>query len=158
MISMKGIRRFRSFLRQLESAVESYNKSCCSQVSTAQCHVLMRIDADGWATVSDLAGTLHLDASTISRTVDGLVRAGYITRAEDPNDRRSAVLRLSSRGESLCSDINTAADAFFAKAINRIPTKEQSAVLKSFEILVTALSEVERERRQVSGRCNCAKR
>lgn len=157
MIQKRDIRKFRSVLRQLERTVELQNKSCCPQVTSAQCHVLLQIDEDKETTVSDLAGTLHLDASTVSRTVDGLVRAKLVKRAENPADRRSIVLHTTDKGRKLCNDINSEADAFFAKKINRIPAKEWPAVLKSFETLVRALSDPKHERRQSSACCDCGK-
>lgn len=60
--------------------------------------VLTRIDAEGEARLSELAGLLGVDASTLSRQVKQLLREGYLARASDPDDGRAAILRLTRRG------------------------------------------------------------
>lgn len=47
----------------------------------------------------ELAERMALSRSTISTTVDALVRRGYVERREDPADRRSVRLSLTSEGE-----------------------------------------------------------
>jgi len=51
--------------------------------------------------VSDLAEEIHSDVSTVSRQVAGLVRAGYVDRAPDPDDGRAHVLSLSPSGRQI---------------------------------------------------------
>jgi len=49
-------------------------------------------------TVADLAG---FDASTVSRQVADLEKAGLLSREPDPDDRRAAVLKPTVAGEAL---------------------------------------------------------
>ncbi len=42
-------------------------------ISLAQCHTLLEIEKSHEISISELANTLSLDKSTVSRTVDGLV-------------------------------------------------------------------------------------
>jgi DNA-binding MarR family transcriptional regulator len=46
-----------------------------------------------------LAERFHLDASTVSRQVAGLVQAGLVGKEMDPADRRAWRLRLTRHGE-----------------------------------------------------------
>ena len=46
-----------------------------------------------------LAERLHVDASTVSRQIAGLVDGGLITREADPADGRACRLRVTPRGE-----------------------------------------------------------
>lgn len=48
---------------------------------------------------SDLARYMEVDRSTISRSVNELVAAGYVVRSPDPRDARTNILRLSPAGE-----------------------------------------------------------
>jgi len=57
---------------------------------TLSCHGDMRL--------SDLAGKLQLDASTVSRHVRQLEDRGLVERAGDPDDRRAALVRASAAG------------------------------------------------------------
>jgi DNA-binding MarR family transcriptional regulator len=51
--------------------------------------------------VSDVATQLNIDASTASRFVADVVRAGYLARHQSGEDRRRSVLRLTPRGQGL---------------------------------------------------------
>jgi DNA-binding MarR family transcriptional regulator len=49
--------------------------------------------------LSDLAGRLRLDASTVSRHVRQLQQRGLVERSHDPDDRRASQVRLAPDGE-----------------------------------------------------------
>ena len=50
--------------------------------------------------VTELASSTNLDASTVSRHVAQLDRAGLVERTPDPDDRRAHRVRLSPEGRS----------------------------------------------------------
>ena len=56
------------------------------------------IDADEPLSVKALGDELGLSLHAISRALDGLVQREFVTRAEDPADRRSKRLALTRKG------------------------------------------------------------
>ena len=50
----------------------------------------------------DLAESKGVDASTVSRQVAQLVRAGFIRRDPDPDDGRAALLGITDHGRQYC--------------------------------------------------------
>ena len=56
------------------------------------------IDADEPLSVKALGDELGLSLPAISRALDGLVQREFVTRAEDPADRRSKRLALTRKG------------------------------------------------------------
>ena len=90
---------FRRQLRVLEREVirELEAQTDCCGVTLAQCHVLLEL-ADSILSLSGLSELLSLDRSTLSRTVDGLVKAGLVERSDDPSDRRTLRLVLTPAG------------------------------------------------------------
>ncbi len=50
-------------------------------------------------TMGELSTQLDVPLSSVTRLVDGLVRAKLAERSDDPNDRRIVRLRLSARGQ-----------------------------------------------------------
>jgi DNA-binding MarR family transcriptional regulator len=56
------------------------------------------IDADEPLSVKALGDELGLSLPAISRALDGLVQRDFVTRAEDPADRRSKRLALTRKG------------------------------------------------------------
>ena len=87
-----SIRDFRTNLRVLEREVElsmTSEAGCCG-VTFAQCHLLLEVERRGQTSVTELAGALELDKSTLSRTVDAACRAGLIDRTMDPCEQAAA--------------------------------------------------------------------
>ncbi|MDI9915608.1 MarR family transcriptional regulator [Rhodococcus sp. IEGM 1379] len=55
----------------------------------------------GVSTQAELARNAHVEAQTMSRTVDRLERAGHITRSPDTVDRRRHVVHVTPEGHAL---------------------------------------------------------
>ena len=51
-------------------------------------------------TMSEIAAIHQVTPSTMSRSVDVLVRRAWVERGSDPNDRRQVILRLTDQGEA----------------------------------------------------------
>ncbi len=60
--------------------------------------VLSRAFEGGPSRLSDLAATLGVDISTLSKQVKQLAAAGLLRRRADPDDGRAALLALTSEG------------------------------------------------------------
>lgn len=61
--------------------------------------ILSTLAKCGPVRASELAQTLFLDLSTVSRHVQNLERAGYIEKVADPTDRRAMTLHLTTEGK-----------------------------------------------------------
>jgi DNA-binding MarR family transcriptional regulator len=63
---------------------------------------------DGDPSVKDLSESLGLSLAGTSRTVDALLRRGWVDRREDEQDRRVKRLRLTADGATVLSRIEAA--------------------------------------------------
>ncbi len=135
------IREFRSNLRVLEREVEMSMTSeagCCG-VSFARCHLLLEVERRGRTSVTDLASTLELDKSTLSRTVDAAVRAGLIDRSVDPQNRRQQVISLTDMGRGTADRINELCDASYTRLFDFIPREKRAQVVEAVSLLAQAM-------------------
>jgi DNA-binding MarR family transcriptional regulator len=139
----KLVYKFRSALRQLDRVVNFYTKTCINDITIPQCHVLLQIENEQPTTSNELARLLNLDISTISRTVDNLLKVKLIEKKQDIKDRRYFSLKLTDEGLQKCNEINADADEYITRVINNIPSKNKSQVLQYFEILVIAFVKTE---------------
>lgn len=137
------IRLFRKTLRQFERLLTTQLKDSCADTSVtmAQCHTLLEIEDRGKATTGELAECFDLDKSTVSRTIDGLVKQGMVERKADPDDRRCTPLVLTEKGRSVCAGINKDNDDYYQHVFNRIPEETRVSVINHFGVLVRALAE-----------------
>ena len=130
------IAAFRRQLRLLEREVVGQleaDTSCCG-VTLAQCHALVEL-ASAELSLSGLAAALDLDASTLSRTVDGLVRAGLVERAEDASDRRSVRLTLTPAGRAKVAFIDGICNRYYADLLAGMSQPDRSCVLRAVGLL-----------------------
>jgi DNA-binding MarR family transcriptional regulator len=136
----QAIRAFRKGIRTLERQIELSLKGqtdCCG-VTPAQCHLLLEVADKGDPSVGELADALELDASTLSRAVDGLVRLGFVERREDPDNRRRYIVSLSSKGRKKVDEIDGVCDAYYDGFLKGLPQAERKILVESLPRLVTA--------------------
>jgi len=144
-VTLTEIRHYRRILRRFERVTHAQLKNCCSDVTLAQCLVLLEVEEEGRLTMGQLASRLRLDNSTLSRTIEGLVRGGLVERSRDDRDRRVVHIRLTPDGTSTCSSIHEENDAQCRRIFDRIPSSRRTAVVRSFETLVRAYLDAETE-------------
>ncbi len=125
----------REVMRTLESETQ-----CCG-VSVAQCHVLLELSGQP-RSLSALAAAMDLDTSTLSRTVDGLVKAGLIERREDPRDRRSVRLTVAPAGSAKVAFINETCNRYYADLFQTMSADDREHVLRGVTVLAERMRDV----------------
>jgi DNA-binding MarR family transcriptional regulator len=148
------VRGFRSDLRRLEREIErslASETGCCG-VSLAQCHLLLEVGERGRTGVTELASILDLDKSTLSRTVDGMCRAGLLSRETDPDSRRHQVIRLTEAGRAKADSINGLCDSSYTRLLGCIPEEKRVMVVESVALLARAMQRM-RKARSAPGGC-----
>lgn len=137
------IRKFRKLLRCFERELYFQNvSSCCNGVTLAQCHTLLEIDGKEKISVSELATNLSLDKSTVSRTIEGLVKKGFIDRNIPSENRRTTQLQLTKEGTKTCENIHWNNDGFISEALNNLDENEQAQFLSLFEKVTRNMVEI----------------
>ena len=68
-------------------------------VTLPQYRLLVTLSKDGPVRSTALAELLGVDASTVTRMCDRLLRDGLIVRRAEPSDRRALRIALSAKGE-----------------------------------------------------------
>ncbi len=137
------IREFRDKIRQMQRSLGwlSKNDAACCGITLAQCHALLEIGGSGGITMIDLASALNLDTSTISRTIDNMVRDGLVERKANPDDRRYVDISLTDAGQKIFDDINSTFDQFYTDIFHSIPAEKHRQVIESINLLADALSQ-----------------
>ena len=85
-----------------------------SGLSLTQTKVLFALTApgeaegDGSCPGRELAEAVGISEATVSRAVDGLLERGYVSRVEDPSDRRVRRIAITSDGEEAVGRIVSA--------------------------------------------------
>lgn len=147
-----SLRAFRRALRALEHEIGlslDRETSCCG-VTSAQCHFLLETDERTNLSLSDLSEALALDPSTLSRTSDALVEAGFIYRNTDPGNRRKVSISLTGGGKAKVESINELCDESVRRLFSYIPAEKHGIVSESVVLLADAMT---RRRKEEGSSC-----
>ncbi len=90
-----------------------YNTQCSEfGITATQSFVILDLlDHDG-SSVKDIAARIQLDSPAVTGVIDRLYKEELVHRAEDPSDRRSLQIFLTSKGRTLAEKIIPMADDF----------------------------------------------
>ena len=86
-------------------------------------------------TLSELATCQAVAPSTMSRTVSVLVERGWVTRIEDPHDRRSIQLRITDEGWAVLEQLYSRIQERLAARLVTLTAEEREQVLGGLEVL-----------------------
>ncbi len=111
------------------------------RLSAHQASLLDHLDELDPTSMLTLARHMGVTASTMSLTVDRLVRAGYVARDRDPLDARKVALRLTKHGARVKERKSVLDRDLVAAMLGRMKPRERMAGLAGLEILAKAAGE-----------------
>ncbi len=114
-----------------------------SELATpAQYTVLAWLD-NGTATVSQLAEAEHVRTPSMTRTINGMERAGLVRRSQHPEDGRQVLVGLTDAGRAVLRDTRRRRTEWLERHLARLAPQQRETLREAAEILLS-LSESER--------------
>jgi DNA-binding MarR family transcriptional regulator len=138
-------KEFREIMRQIErklGIVDEAEKSCCG-VTLTQCHSLVEIGRAEKVSLCELTEIMELDKSTLSRTVDQLVRKGYIKLDIDDGNRRYVSITLTEKGREEFEGIEKSMNSYFEELLECIAEDKRAQVVESAGLILGAIRTIE---------------
>jgi len=97
-------------------------------LTTEQYAILTALWQRGDCSQSALARASGRDRPGVTRLVDTLEKKKLVTRADDPDDRRSYRVRLTATGRRLHAVLGGLIEDVVARAVRGLPAKEREAL------------------------------
>lgn len=91
-------------------------------------------------TNSELAEIERVSAPSMKRTTNCLVEMGYVSRADDPQDRRQVFLSLTSSGRKALHRIRRHRDEWMLARFESLTDDERELLARSAEVLAKVAS------------------
>jgi DNA-binding MarR family transcriptional regulator len=107
-------------------------------VQPAHIGILARLEM-GQCTLSELAQHQVVRLPTMSRSIDLLVRRGWVARSTPPENRRVTMVHLAADGRRVLAAIKSDAEAHVARDLAGLSAAERTQVAGALEVLVRAL-------------------
>ena len=142
-MDISTVRKFRENIRHIERELNIQdNTNCCEGVTITQCHTLLELNLHESINLNELSEKLYLDKSTVSRTVDSLVKNGTAKRDIPEENRRKVMISLTDKGTGICKQINGDSDHYFSAILESIPPGDLPVFLRSFQFMVKKMIEI----------------
>lgn len=112
-----------------------------NHITHSQWFVLTMIEYFKKAKVKDIAQSMEMSSSAATQLVNGLVRAGYVTRKEDPKDRRLVQLELSPKGKKHIDATKEKRIAEMAEIFDALTDKELDEFVRLHKKITSKFSD-----------------
>jgi DNA-binding MarR family transcriptional regulator len=127
-------------ISRLNRMISLSNKPAIQKHGLLKAHelrVLIQVALSGRASKTEISRKALLEFSTTVEITKRLVKRGLINDIQNPLDRRSSILTLSSTGKTLLKNINAAMKPFYRDFLSCMSANEQSV----FVMLLQRLEE-----------------
>jgi DNA-binding MarR family transcriptional regulator len=139
------LKGFRTALRTLVRKINKHIKedtTCCG-IGFLPCHVLLEFEDGKARSLRDLQDAMEMDKAGLSRAVDTLVKAGMLTRRENPDNRRAIIIEATAAGIDKIREVNEGTDEKHRKLFDLIPPNEHATVVCAMSYLAKAYDELD---------------
>ena len=109
------------------------------KLTFSQFLILLPLHCKGEASQTDIAAFLHLTEATVSRHINGLAKAGMLTKKEDSRNRRKHILALTIKGTKEFSNAHKTIELELKSIFEIIPVKNRKIITSAFDKVLDRL-------------------
>jgi DNA-binding MarR family transcriptional regulator len=133
---------FASYMLRTAS-MGTFNAIAELDLSLTQLKALCALEMDGQErSVKALAESMGVSLPAMSRAVDGLFERGFVTRDEDPADRRMKRVRLTDAGRTVPRAHNAARLTGLHELMSSLSDKEAHALERALSLILEHHEEI----------------
>lgn len=100
------------------------------KLNRSQMTILKILHIAGTKTISEIASALQFSRPAASKSIDRLVKTGYITRIQDSSDRRSQNISITPDGQKIITEYDSLIHERQGKSISAFSPEEQDTLLR----------------------------
>lgn len=117
-----------------------------SGITGSQFFVLKKIGFKGRLTVSEVADELGVSLSAITALVDRLVKAGFVIRSRDEQDRRLVWLEATDKGKDILGKCMEGRRKVAMKYFGQLPEEDIEKLVEIYEKILSIMKAEEKEK------------
>ena len=99
------------------------------ELPEAELRCLLQFRNERYLTAKAVAGRLNVAKSRVTKLVDGLLKRQHIERIDDPGDSRVKLLKLTSQGERLVTEIVSLREQLHLKVLEQFVPEQRALLL-----------------------------
>jgi DNA-binding MarR family transcriptional regulator len=124
---------------------------CQMDVTMSQVKAMLMVSMKSVASVGDIAQGMGTGLPSASITVDRLVNLGWAQRAEDPEDRRRTLVRLTDEGRQIVETVWRLRRDMLRDWVSRLNAADREALAQGVAALKAAAEDSARASEPVAG-------
>jgi MarR family transcriptional regulator, transcriptional regulator for hemolysin len=132
LLNALGSTTFRQLLWQRASELD---------LTYAQSQVLFHVADNAGCHMGDVAKAFGVTLPAVTHIVDRLEEKQFLSRADDPGDRRVYILELTRAGRALVQELHGLQMRGVERVLQRMSGDDRQRVIKGLEALVDAATE-----------------
>lgn len=126
-----------ALLGAMNAALRSKSEADASTM--VQLHTLRRLH-HAPSTFKDLCAHRRVAPATLSRSIEAMVKRGWVERVPHPDDRRQLMLNLTPAGKYEVEALDDGAQTYLAQALKKLSSEQRDAAARSLGDLMEALN------------------
>ncbi|MGH3491678.1 MAG: MarR family winged helix-turn-helix transcriptional regulator [Sciscionella sp.] len=107
-------------------------------ITFPQFRLLVVLQNLGEAKMATLAGSLGVNPSTATRTVDRLLHAGFVSREANPSSRREVVLALTEQGRAVVDKVTSTRRKEIAEIVEAMSPRNRRGLVEALASFAAA--------------------
>jgi len=127
--------------RALLGVVARSMTDALNEVTLPQFRVMVILSNHGRMRAGALAELVGTAPSTLTRSLDRMVVAGWLTREANPESRREVLVELTEQGKTLVDTVTESRRAEITAIVNRMSAGQRSALTKALHAFNHAAGE-----------------
>jgi DNA-binding MarR family transcriptional regulator len=138
-------RRLADAVAQLRRAMRRAARAAApdNALAVAQLELMACLSERPGARPGELARLLRLAPNTVTTLVNGLVRAGLASRADDPSDRRTVHLTLTRAGAEALAAWESTNEQILRRAQGGLSDDQRAALRAALPALAQLITEID---------------
>ncbi len=109
-------------------------------ITFSQFLILLGLHCNEHTSQAAIADFLYLTEATVSRHITQLEKDKYLTRKEDPNNRRKHILTMTALGNRVFTNAHTIIERELKDIFDVIPVANRALITKTFEGVIVKLN------------------
>jgi len=108
-------------------------------ISFPEIFVLGQLSSNEKPSMSELGRSISMDLSSLTRTVDELVKKEFVARKRDPEDRRMVRVALTAKGKKIIRRFEEARKKHIESILRQMTSQERRDLLNILKTLHTRI-------------------
>ena len=140
-ISVRQIAQFQQLITKLYQCCQDRMRYQSERfgLPEAEIRCLLLFGEEKYLTPKGISIKMNLVKSRISKLISGLNKKGLIQKIPDPEDSRTTLLRLTSRGQKKLNEINLFLIDIHHEVLQQMEPEQRSTMMTNLELLKASM-------------------